>query len=91
MLAGPPSNPARDVPIPSPRSVLESPGSLIKFFPQVAPIAAMSPTCSMIAARATTIQVTIAPASNFGKWKGGNAITPSDANGFVHPKAKATI
>ena len=60
VFAGPPMRPAIEVPIPSPRSVRVKPGSTMKFFPQVAPMAQISPICSTMAAMATTTKVNTA-------------------------------
>ena len=67
VFAGPPINPASEVPMPSPSNVLVRPGSFIKSLPQVPPIAAISPICSITAASATTTNTIIASALNFGK------------------------
>ena len=53
MFAGPPSSPATNVAIPSPRRVLSNPGFLSRSFPIIALSAVWSPMCSAIVTRAT--------------------------------------
>ena len=52
MLAGPPINPATNVAIPSPISVLSNPGSLNRSFPIIVLKAVWSPMCSAIVTNA---------------------------------------
>ena len=60
VLAGPPNNADNDVASPSPINVLCNPGSLMKSSSHVAPIAHISPICSIIVAMAIGIIVVIA-------------------------------
>ena len=70
-MAGPPIIAESDVAIPSPISVLEIPGSLIKSFPTTFPIARTSPKCSTIVTIATGTAMLIAVISNSGSEKAG--------------------